>query len=162
MHFRAKQVELFTTKWFGKGFHLLEGSAILVGRFRTRRIFYWPQTCQNPQSKIAKIMIFWNILKIYLKGLWYRFRVHNSSKTPQVFIYDHVSCTRPLPAELWKIDFLAKIVILAILKHMWPCIFWQSICPEGVINVICDWGFSKSPGYLHKPWMTSYDDYNNF
>ena len=75
-----------------------KGSAILVGRFRTRRIFYWPQTCQNPQSKIAKIMIFWNILKIDLKGFWYRFRVQNSSKTPQVCIYDHISCTRPLPA----------------------------------------------------------------
>ena len=35
-----------------------KGSAILVGRFRTRRIFYRSQTCQNPQSKIAKIMIF--------------------------------------------------------------------------------------------------------
>ena len=116
-----------------------KGSAILVGRFRTRRIFYRPQTCQNPQSKIAKIMIFWNILKIDLKRFWYRFRVQNSSKTPQVCIYDHISCTRPLPAELWKIDFFAKIVISAILKHMWPCIFWQSICPEGVINVICDW-----------------------
>ena len=111
----------------------------IFGRFRTRRIFYRPQTCQNPQSKIAKIMIFWNILKIDLKGFWYRFRVQNNSKTPQVCISDHISCIRPLPAELSKIDFLAKIVILAILKHMRPCIFWPTICPEGMINVIYDW-----------------------
>ena len=117
----------------------MNGFRPIFGRFRTRRIFYRSQNCQNPQPKIAKIMIFWNILKIDLKGFWYRFRVQNSSKTPQVCIYDHISCTRPLPAELWKIDFLAKIVILAILKHMWPCIFWPTICPEGVINVICYW-----------------------
>ena len=116
-----------------------KGSAILVGRFRTRRIFYRLQNNQNPQLKIAKIMIFWNILKIDLKGFWYRFRVQNSSKTPQVCIYDHISCTRPLPAELSKIDFLAQIVILAILKHMRPCIFWSTICPKGMINVIYDW-----------------------
>ena len=97
-----------------------KGSAILVGRFQARRTFYRPQTCQNPQSKIAKIMIFWNILKIDLKGFWCRFRVQNSSKTHQVCIYDHISCTRPPPAELSKIDFLAKIVTLAIFEAYGP------------------------------------------
>ena len=117
----------------------MNGFRPIFGRFRTRRIFYRLQNSQNPQLKIAKIMIFWNILKIDLKGFWYRFRVQNNSKTPQVCISDHISCTRPLPAELSKIDFLAQIVILAILKHMWPCLFWPTIYPEGVINVIWGW-----------------------
>ena len=117
----------------------MNGFRPIFGRFRTRRIFYRLQNNQNPQLKIAKIMIFWNILKIDLKGFWYRFRVQNSSKTPQVCISDHISCTRPLPAELSKIDFVAKIVILAILRHMRPCTFWPTICPGGMINVIYDW-----------------------
>ena len=94
----------------------MSGFRPIFGRFRTRRIFYWLQNSQNPQLKIAKIMIFWNILKIDLKRFWYRFRVQNNSRTPQVCISDHISCTQPLQAELSKIDFLAKIVILAILK----------------------------------------------
>ena len=114
----------------------MNGFRPIFGRFRTRRIFYRPQNCQNPQLKITKIMIFWNILKIHLKGFWYRFRVQNNSKTPQASISGHISCTRPPPAELSKIDFLVKIVILAILRHMWPCTFWPIICPEVVVNVI--------------------------
>ena len=116
----------------------MNGFRPIFGRFRTRRIFYRPQSCQNPQLKIAKIMIFWNIIKIDLKGFWYRSWVQNSSKTPQVCISDHISFTRPPPAELSKIDFFAKIVILAILKHMRPCIFWPTICSKGMINVIYD------------------------
>ena len=117
----------------------MNGFRPIFGRFRTRRIFYRLQNSQNPQLKIAKIMIFWNILKIDLKRFWYRFRVQNNSRTPQVCISDHISCTRPLQAELSNIDFLVKIVIFAILKHVWFCIFWPTICPEGVINVISGW-----------------------
>ena len=134
-----KYADLFAAILFGKAIRYMNGFRPIFGRFRTRRIFYRLQNNQNPQLKIAKIMIFWNILKIDLKGFWYRFRVQNNSKTPQVCISDHISCTRPLPAELSKIDFLAQIVILAILKHMRPCTFWPTICPKGMINVIYDW-----------------------
>ena len=80
-----------------------KGSTILVGRFRTRRIFYRLQNDQNPQSKIAKIMIFWNILKIDLKGFWYRFRVQNNSKHLRYafpIIYHALDHSRPNDRKL--------------------------------------------------------------
>ena len=110
------------TFYLERAIRYMNGFRPIFGRFR--RIFYRLQNNQNPQLKIAKIMIFWNILKIDLKGFWYRFWVQNNSKTPQVCSSDHISCTRPLPAELSKIDFLARIVIF----HMFSkCSDWARI-----------------------------------
>ena len=95
----------------------MNGFRPIFGRFRTRRIFYRLQNSQNPQLKIAKIMIFWNILKIDLKGFWYRFRVQNNSKTPQELISGHISSFRPISADVSKIEFLTQITIFAIFTY---------------------------------------------
>ena len=92
----------------------MNGFRPIFGRFRTRRIFYRPQNCQNPQLKITKIMIFWNILKIHLKGFWYRFRVQNNFKTPQVSISGHITSFWVFWTILWKIEFSLQMTILMI------------------------------------------------
>ena len=99
----------------------LEGVRTIIGHLGTRRIFYGYQNEENPQMKISKNAIFQNYLKIELKELWYRFQVQNASKTPQGSISGHILCVRSIPAELSKIGFLAKIMILTISNGIITC-----------------------------------------
>ena len=73
-----------------------------------------PQFFGAPTNeKIRKNSIFQFCLKCDLNGFRYRFRVQNGSKTPKGHISGHISYFRTLPANLWKFEILAKIVILA-------------------------------------------------
>ena len=65
---------------------------------------------------------FQNHLKIDPEGFRYRFRVQNASRIPQVFISGHISCTRTLPADESKDEFLTKMAIFMNFNcdQMWP------------------------------------------
>ena len=108
----------------------LEGFRTTIGHSGTRRIFYGRQNAENPQMKISKNAIFQNYLKIELKEIWYRFQVQNASKTSQVSISGHIICVRSIPADLWKIENLAKIAILIIFNDIGTCLSFGRKWPE--------------------------------
>mgnify|MGYP006900142944 CR=1 FL=1 len=66
----------------------------------------------------------------------YRFRVQNNSKTPQEPISGHISSFWPISAAVSKIEFLAKIAILAIFTYFWLLTIWPTIWPEMLKNAI--------------------------
>ena len=115
----------------------MEGFRTIFRHFGTCRIFYGHQNVENPQMKIPKNAIFQNYLKFELKGLGYRFRVQNVSKTSHVSISGHISCVRSIPADLSKIEFLPKITILTILRHFQWNQYASIIWPEVAGIVIC-------------------------
>ena len=101
---------------------MLKHSRPMFGRFVTGRIFYRLEYGKNPQMKKSKNANFQNHLKIDPEGFRYRFRVQNASRTPQVSISGHISCTRTLPADESKDEFLTKIAIFMNFNcdQMWP------------------------------------------
>ena len=64
--------------------------------------------------------------------------MQNGSKTSQGPISGHISSFRAISANLWKIEFLAKMAILVIFTDFWIFTIWPIICPDGSKNVI--WG----------------------
>ena len=133
----------------------LERFRTIIGHFGTRRIFYGYQNAENPQMKISKNTIFQNYIKIELKGLWYRFEVQNAPKTPHVFISGHMTCVRSIPAELSKIEILAKITILTIFNGISTCPPFGRKWPD--MWYMAKNGLSRPLRYLYIPWMTLYD-----
>ena len=113
--------------------------------------FWW-----NPQVKnFKKKRFFQNCLKFDLNEFRYRIRVQNGSKTPQGLISGHISLSRTLPAILWKFEFLAKIVILAIFDK------WHHGRPYGrkwlEMWLVAGNGFSDPLRYLKIPWMRPHE-----
>ena len=64
--------------------------------------------------------------------------MQNGSKTSQGPISGHISSFRAISANLWKIEFLAKMAILVIFTIFWIFTIWSIICPGGSKNGI--WG----------------------
>ena len=127
---RKTKVDSLLHFFLERALRYLEGVWTIIGHFGTRRIFYGYQNEENPQMKISKNAIFQNYLKIELKELWYRFQVQNASKTPQGSISGHILCVRSIPAELSKIGFLAKIMILTISNGIITCPSFGRKWPE--------------------------------
>ena len=63
-------------------------------------------------KKIEKNPKFQNTLKYDLNEFWYRFRVQNASKTPQVSISSHITSFWAISADVWKIEFSLQMTIL--------------------------------------------------
>ena len=118
----SNHVELFCPIFLGRALRQLKHSRPIFGRFLTGRIFYRLEFGKNPQMKKSKNANFQNHLKIDPEGFRYRFRVQNASRTPQVSISGHISCTRTLPADESKDEFLTKMAIFMNFNcdQSWP------------------------------------------
>ena len=120
-----------------RGMGYMNGFRPIFGRFRTRKIFYRPIFGSPTTEKSPKNRFFQNFLKIDLNEFRYRFRVQNGFQTPQRPISGHISIFWTVPATLKKFEFLAKIVIFAILTDFWWFALWPIIWPEMSRNMIC-------------------------
>ena len=100
--------------FFEKSFDVSKPIFIAGSKFRDpynilRVHFWWSHKSKSPKNRF-----FQNVLKFDLNEFRCRFRVQNSSKTPQESISGHISSFRPIPAGVSKIEFSAKITIFAI------------------------------------------------
>ena len=119
--------------------------------YSTDTFFWWP-TIEKFEKSIFQIC-----LKFDLKGLGYRFLVQNASKTLQEPISGHISHVRTYPANLWKIEILAQIMISHIfgIAH-YGLLYGQKWLEMWFIAVN---GLSGPSKYSYILWMTYYDVY---
>ena len=109
----------------------------------------------DPQIKKSKNRKFQNALKYDLNEFWYRFRVQNASKTPQVSISCHITSFWAILANVWKIEFSSKLAFFMILGFWLPLTIWPIMGPEVSKNVF---GGRKMPLGTFKSIVHTVDD----